>query len=157
MPHIDWDDITIRQGNFCLAYIKYGGNAAKAYKKTYKCKTNNKNTLARCGWRVKKMPAVAKIIGLLQENMKEKLEITIDTQVRKLENIYIEALADKEYTPAISAVNSQSKHLGLIIEKPTATINITLAEAEKEVRSLAPEKRVLLRQIIEGQCEEVKE
>lgn len=153
---IEGEELTIKEAKFCRDYIRHEGNAAKAYKTAYKCKSTNSNTIARNAYKIKHRPKVAKVIEKLQRKMEKKLEISLDTQVRKLEGIYIEALADKEYTPAISAVNSQSKHLGLISDKPTATINVTFQEAEREVRELTPERRALLREIIEGQCQEVE-
>ncbi len=97
------------------------------------------------------------MINKIQAEIKEKLVITVDKQVRKLENIYESAYADKEYAPAIQAINSQSKHLGLIQDKPLTTVNIHMVEAEKQMRLIDPDKRQAMLEILRAKPMEQNE
>lgn len=149
--------LTHKQAKFCRNYIKYEGNASEAYRKSYNTKQASDVTVRTEAYKLLHYnPYVSHTIEKLQKKMLEKLEISVDTQVQKLENIFTQALADKEYAPAISAVNSQSKHLGLIADKPAAIINLNLQSAEKELRTVSADKRALLREIIEEEEEVIE-
>lgn len=147
--------LTDKQLKFCHNYIKYEGNASKAYRKAYKPETATLDTIKNDAYKTKNKPHVAATISLLKEKMIEKLEITTASQVKKLESVYIEAMADKEYAPAISAINSQSKHLGLIADKPATTININMQEAEKQLRNVSPDKRAVMLELLASEFKEV--
>lgn len=149
--------LTQKQSLFCRNFIKYSGNATEAYRQAYNAGHWSAGAAKVEACRTLKIPNVSLTVAKLQEKMQEKLEITTETQVQKLENIYIEALADKEYSPAISAVNSQSKHLGLIQDKATPTININMIEAEKQMRQLSDGALIKLERILEAEYIDVSE
>lgn len=156
MGRIANDKLTLKQNQFCYNYLKYKGNACEAYRKTYDVTNTNNRTLGKEAGILRKLPKVAMAIENLQELERKKLEITIETQVQKLEDIYIAAKLKEEFTPAIAAVNSQSKHLGLISDIPTTNVNINMIEAEKQLRNVSPERRAAMLEILEGEFEEVE-
>lgn len=150
------DKLTPKQTKFCYNFIKYEGNASEAYRKSYNVKKATDKTIWENACKLKKRTKVATRIMAIEQKMQKKLEITIDTQIRKLEDVLYIAMQKEELAPAIAAINSQSKHLGLIADKPATTVNINMIEAEKELRTVSPEARALMRQIIEGECEEIE-
>lgn len=147
--------LTIKQLKFCHNVVKCEGNASEAYRQSYDAVTSNNKTIWKEAQRLIQNPLVTPMIENLQEKLQNKLVITTETQIQKLQDIYIDAMADKEYAPAISAINSQSKHLGLIADKPSTTININLQEAEKQLRTVSPEKRAAMLELMSDEFEEV--
>ncbi len=71
--------------------------------------------------------------------MEEKLIITTESQVEKLEKIYQMAMMREELNPAINAVNSQSKHKGLLSDVGTV-VNVNINKAESSLVDVTPEQ-----------------
>lgn len=144
---------TEKQRKFARELVKTG-NKTQSYKKAgYKTDKMSYESIAVEACRLAQNPKVSLMIENMQDKLQEKLHITVDTQVNKLENVYIKAMADEEYAPAISAINSQSKHLGLIADKPTTTVNINIQEAEKQLRNVSADKRAAMLELMEGEFE----
>lgn len=142
--------LTFKQLLFCHKFIEHNFNAAEAYRQAYDTKTPLTKVHGNEGYKLIKRHDITMQVENIQKELAEKLEITTDSQVRKLENIYQAAYAEKEYTPAISAINSQSKHLGLIQDKPLTTVNIHMVEAEKQMRLISPEKRAAMLEVLKS-------
>lgn len=140
--------LTYKQLVFCHKYIETH-SASQAYRDAYNPVTASKNTIRTDAYKLLRKPYVHHMIEQIQDKMADKLLINTDIQVRKLEQIYNAAYNEKEYPSAISAINSQSKHLGLIQDKPLTTVNIHMVEAEKAMRLVSPEKRAAMLEILE--------
>lgn len=121
------DKITPKQLKFAKVFVETS-NATEAYRQAYNTKANP----------VSISPAASRLINhnckvaAKVEELQNKLLITTETQVMKLERIHDLAIADKQYPSAINAINSQSKHVGLINDKPTVNVNINKAESQLE-------------------------
>ncbi len=152
----EYPRLTYKQTLFYKNWIKYEGNASEAYRQSYNCVKSSVNTVCTEAYKLLNHPYIAHRIAKAQEKVQDKLEITTETQVQKLEDVYNIAIRKEDLTPAISAINSQSKHLGLIQDKPT-NINIHLIEAERQMRNVSPEKRAQARALLEAEFVDVSE
>ena len=147
---------TARQIHFCRNLMKFNGNAYQAYVATFEPTVQTVTDKQRVQGRASAMLKNKNVRTMLEcmaidarQQAMEELKIDTNTQIRKLEDIYLAAKLKEEFTPAISAINSQSKHLGLISDKPTTTVNVNLAQAEAELRNVSPEQRRQLKMILE--------
>lgn len=138
--------ITPKQIKFAKKYVECG-NASEAYRRSYKTKGHPASITPAASRLVNHDCNVAAMI----DTLKNKLLINVDTQVHKLERIHDLAVADKQYNPAINAINSQSKHLGLISDKPQVNINLT--KAEDSLVDVSPERLAAMLGILEGDYE----
>lgn len=138
--------ITPKQLKLAKAYVECG-NKTQAYRKVYNTKGNLTTAAPEAGRLINHNPLVAAKV----EELKNRLVISIDSQVHKLERIHDLAVADKQYNPAINAINSQSKHLGLISDKPQVNINLT--KAEDSLVDVSPERLAAMLGILEGDYE----
>ena len=138
--------LTTKQIKFARKYVETG-NASEAYRRVYKTKGTQKTIQPESSRILNHNPMVAALV----DDLKNKLVINVDTQVEKLERIHDLAVADKQYNPAINAINSQSKHLGLISDKPQ--VNISLSRAEEALVDVSPERIEAMLGILEGDYE----
>lgn len=125
--------ITPKQLRFAKKYVETG-NASEAYRQAY-------NT---AGYPQTIRPEASKLlngnhnVSTMVKELQDKLIITTETQVMKLEKIHDLAVGDKQYASAINAVNSQSKHVGLINDK--AVVNVNIGRAENTLLDVTPEQ-----------------
>lgn len=97
------------------------GNASEAYRQSYDASRMPPESIHVKANEVLNNVKVALRIKELKDRQLERQlkrhDITIDTQIDKLQRVYDAAFEDKEYAPCINAVMGQSKHLGLIVDK----------------------------------------
>jgi phage terminase small subunit len=84
--------LTIKQENFCQAYLKNGGNATQAYREAYDCKKMKEETINDTASKLLKNPEITQRLNDLKNNFQRKFEYTVEQSFRKLENIQQMAL-----------------------------------------------------------------
>lgn len=126
--------LTPKQLKLAKAYVECG-NKTQAYRKVY----NTKGKLTTAAPNAARLINGNTLVAAKVKELEQKLVITTETQVMKLEKIHDLAVADKQYPSAINAINSQSKHKGLLNEVGN-TINVNIARAEASLVDVSPER-----------------
>lgn len=108
--------LTLKQENFCLAYIETG-NASEAYRRAYNATNMLENTVNR---RAKELVDDGKITARLTEIRKpviEAAQVTLENHLNDLKRLRDDAWASEKYGPAIQAEISRGKASGHYIER----------------------------------------
>ena len=131
--------LTIKQENFCLAYIETG-NASEAYRRSYsseKMKESSVNVNAS------KLLADAKIAQRLEELRKpavEAAQLTLEQHLHDLKDLRDKAAGEGKYGPAIQAEIARGKASGLHVERISTTFKyaeMTTAEIRQRIAELS--------------------
>jgi phage terminase small subunit len=144
--------LTIKQEFFCMKYIETG-NASEAYRQSYNTKNMKPESINR---KAKELVDNGKITAMLQNLRTQHMQrhnITVDTQTAKLEEIYRAAFEEGQYAASVSAVMSQVKLHGLVVDAKVdlKVTNETLAnEARESIRRILQLATVGKRNIDEG-------
>lgn len=136
--------LTQKQEDFCLAYIETG-NATEAYRRAYKPKTSNQNTLCRTAKGLLDNPKIAARIEELRAPVIKKAQITLDSHLSTLEELRDLAKVSGQYSAATKAEELRGKASGLYTEKIHHSGEITLKEMSDEdldrrIMTLLPHK-----------------
>jgi phage terminase small subunit len=96
--------LTVKQENFCQEYIKNGGNATDAYRKSYNASKMKENSINVNASKLLSSTKVALRIKELQEKTSKKHEVTRDWIISELKNVIgkssqEEVVRDKEGNP----------------------------------------------------------
>jgi len=135
--------LTIKQQKYADDYIVTGNSTMAAKNAGYK---GNYNTLRAIASENLTKPNVKAYIERKKAEIAEKNEITVQTQLNKLETIHRLALADKDYNASISAIREQDKLCGLITDKvQTQDITAVKELTEQEQAEAARLARIRLR------------
>jgi len=134
--------MTPKQADFVRLYFELG-NASEAYKQAYNS-TGKPNTLHRKANELLKHPIIKSEIEAMQEEAKNRNNITIDNVIAELEEARQTAKQSGNASAMVSATMGKAKLLGLdkqIIEHSNHTQNIvvTFEEANK-VRDLTEDE-----------------
>jgi phage terminase small subunit len=108
--------LTIKQDNFCLAYIETG-NASEAYRRAFDTSRMKPESVNR---KAKELLDNGKIAARLQELRKpavEKAQLTLEQHLDDLKRLRDAAEADAKYGPAIQAEVARGKASGFYVEK----------------------------------------
>lgn len=114
-------NLTIKQENFCLAYIETG-NATEAYRQAYDAKKMQEATINR---KAKDLIDNGKIRARLTEIRKPAIEaaqITLLQHLNDLKRLRNLSERDGKYSAAIAAEISRGKASGLYIETIVTTL-----------------------------------
>lgn len=119
--------LTIKQEAFCHEYVKNGGVAADAYRRSYSAEKMTAESVHRRAFDVLHDGKVAARIEELKEENRERNRVTIDSLIIELEQARQAALtADTpQASAAVSATMSKAKLCGLdkqIIEQRTVVV-----------------------------------
>jgi len=104
--------LTQKQELFCLAYIETG-NATEAYRRAYKPKTANQNSLWRMANRILDNVKVKSRIDELREPAREKAMLTLEDHLSKLQELRDLAVQKENYNAAITAEHKRGLAAGL--------------------------------------------
>lgn len=109
-------DLTLKQELFCQKYIETG-TASEAYRQSY----DTENMLAKTVWeeasRTLADPKVTARIKELQQIHQKRHEVTVDSLTEELDELKKLAAADKQYSPAVTAVMGKAKLHGKLPDK----------------------------------------
>ena len=89
--------LTVKQENFCNYYIE-SGNASGAYRRAYSCENMKDVTVNRKATELMSNGLVSARVRVLQEEQKEKSDITKDRILRELSGIAFSTIADMHNT-----------------------------------------------------------
>lgn len=103
------NELTPQQELFCQNYIKNKCNASEAYRQSYNCAESNNNTIWHESCLLLQHPNVAPRIQFLQAEAAERNKVSVDSLTAEYDEIKILAMAEKDYSPAVSAVNGKAK------------------------------------------------
>jgi phage terminase small subunit len=130
--------LTLKQENFCLAYIETG-NASEAYRRAYECgkmKPESINRLAKANLDNIK---IASRIAELKKPIQERHNITIDSLIAELEEA--RSIGLKANTPqasaAIKATLGKAQLLGFLKgdsgedDDPVGTVTVSIKSAKR--------------------------
>ena len=111
------DKLTPKQEVFAMAYVE-SGNASKAYKAAYYVNENtNNNSISVEASKLKNSPKITLRILEMQEDMRERLEVTIDGLTKELEYARVTAQENGQASAMVSATMGKAKLHGLLTDK----------------------------------------
>lgn len=85
--------LSIKQENFCNYYIECG-NASEAYRRAYSCNSKSDKAIGVDAFKLLNSPKIALRIKELQEEQKNKSDITKEKILEELSNIAFSSIAD---------------------------------------------------------------
>ena len=88
-------DLTIKQSNFCQHYI-LTGNASDAYREAYNSERMKTSTVHRKAAELMENGKVTACIRILQNQVQENFEVTLDTQIQRYNQLLNYAQKDIE-------------------------------------------------------------
>tara|TARA_B100000768_G_C11099547_1_gene298479 strand:+ start:71 stop:508 length:438 start_codon:yes stop_codon:yes gene_type:complete len=111
------DKLTPKQEAFAMAYVE-SGNASKAYKAAYDVNENtNNNSISVEASKLKNSPKITLRILEMQEDMRERLEVTIDGLTKELEYARVTAQENGQASAMVSATMGKAKLHGVLTDK----------------------------------------
>jgi phage terminase small subunit len=113
--------LTLKQENFCLAYIETG-NASEAYRRAYSTVKVSENSLWVNANKLLKNAKVALRLQELRKPVIEAAQITLADHLSALERLRDLAEKEGKYSAAVSAEMARGKASGLYVDKVEATV-----------------------------------
>lgn len=108
--------LTLKQENFCLAYIETG-NASEAYRKAYNAEKMKPETVTVKASELMANGNIAVRIKDLRAPVVEKAQITLEQHLNDLKRLRDLAESSEKYGPAITAEMARGKVSGLYVDK----------------------------------------
>lgn len=108
--------LTIKQENFCLAYIETG-NASEAYRRSFSAGKMKPETINVKASELLSLGKVAVRIAELRKPVVEAAQITLEQHLNDLKELRDKASQDAKWGPAINAEVARGKAAGLYVEK----------------------------------------
>lgn len=112
-------ELTTKQENACLAFIEHGGNQSAAYRQAYNTENMAALSIHQEASRLFALPHIASRVVELEEEHRERHNVTIDTITAELDENRALALGEKQAAAATSATACKAKIHGLITDKST--------------------------------------
>lgn len=109
-------DLTIKQENFCLAYIETG-NASEAYRRVYDVSKTSDVSINRLAKQLMDNIKIASRIAELRKPVIERAQITLEQHLADLKILRDKADAAEKYGPAIQAEVARGKASGHYIDR----------------------------------------
>lgn len=108
--------LTIKQENFCLAYIETG-NASEAYRRVYNTNKMKPETVNRSAKEMLDNRKIAARIDELRKPAREAAGVTLEGHLKELAELREMAKQDGKFGPAIQAEIARGKASGLYVER----------------------------------------
>ena len=108
--------LTIKQENFCLAYIETG-NASEAYRRVYNTNKMKPETVNRSAKEMLDNRKIAARIDELRKPAREAAGVTLEGHLKELAELRDLAKNEGKYGPAIQAEMARGKASGLYVER----------------------------------------
>lgn len=109
-------NLTVKQENFCLAYIEIG-NATEAYRRAYDAENMQTETIHVKACELLKNGKVAVRVEELRAAQLERHLVTVDSLCLELEETRSKALESNQLSAAVSSTMGKAKLHGLGLEK----------------------------------------
>lgn len=120
-------NLTLKQENFCLAYIE-SGVAMEAYRAAYNPQKMSNNALQVESSRMLSNPKIKARLAELRAPAVSSAKITLETHLRDLEKLRDKADQACDFGAAIRAEVARGKAAGLYVEKVEMSLTGTLAD-----------------------------
>lgn len=119
---VDKKKLTIKQENFCLAYVETG-NASEAYKNSYACSKMNNTSIRVAANEILNNPHITLRIAELRKPIIERHKITVDDLIAELDENRLAALSAEtvQSSAATAATMAKAKLLGYMTDKVDLT------------------------------------
>lgn len=127
--------LTIKQENFCLAYVETG-NASEAYRRSYEVGEMLPASINRLAFELLENIKITSRINELRSTVMERHKITVDDLLAELEEARAMAIKTEKAGPMAQATMGKAKLLGLdkALEeadtRPVGKIEIEIVGAE---------------------------
>lgn len=108
--------LTPKQEAFCQRYIETG-NASEAYRLSYEADKMNSDSVRVEANRLLNNPNIALRVVRLQEEHRQRHNVTVDLLTTEYDEVRLLALADKQFAPANTAITGKAKLHGLIVDR----------------------------------------
>jgi phage terminase small subunit len=134
-------DLTPKQEKFCRKYIELG-NASEAYRQSYDAGKMKPEVIHVKACELLKNGNVKVRVEELQAKHQKRHDVTMDSLTSEYEEARVLALADKQYSPVISAITGKAKLHGLLIDKAETKLtfeNMTDEQLNAAIRQFATE------------------
>lgn len=122
--------LTIKQENFCLAYIETG-NASEAYRRVYNTNKMKPETVNRSAKEMLDNRKIAARIDELRKPAREAAGVTLEGHLKELAELRDLAKNDGKYGPAIQAEMARGKASGLYVERSQIDGDIKITWGEQ--------------------------
>ena len=106
------DKLTIKQENFCLAYIETG-NASEAYRQAYRCGRMKPETVNKNAFKLTECTKITTRLAVLREAVAEKHNVTVDSLIIELEEARDIAKNSGSAMAMVQATMGKAKICGL--------------------------------------------
>jgi phage terminase small subunit len=119
--------LTLKQENFCLAYIETG-NASEAYRRAYECSKMKDATITRSAKELIDNHNITARIEELRKPIIKRHNITVDDLIAELNENRDYALKAEtvQSSAATTATMAKAKLLGMLVEKVEHTGSVTI-------------------------------
>jgi uncharacterized membrane protein YkoI len=117
---VDKKKLTIKQENFCLAYLDED-DASDAYRKSYDTSKMNEASINREAKRLMDNPKIATRLAELRKPAIEAAQITLTDHLNDLKRLRDLAERDGKYSAAVAAEAARGKASGLYTDKVDLT------------------------------------
>ena len=129
--------LNLKQEQFIANYIETGNAFQSAIRAGYaKATAISKSALWVDRGRIKQAIAERKAV------IRKKIGITAERQLQRADDVYTQALENKHFTAALTALDQQNRHIGLYNEdnasKADKTLNIVVFGQPAQLPSKAP-------------------
>ena len=127
--------LTIKQENFCLAYVETG-NASEAYRRSYDVENTSPAVINVHACNLLKNDKISVRINELRSTVMERHKITVDDLLAELDEAREVARQTEKAAPMVAATMGKAKLLGLdkVLEeadtRPVGKIEIEIISAE---------------------------
>ena len=115
-------ELTIKQENFCLAYIETG-NASEAYRQAYNAERMKPEAIHVAACKLLALPKIALRIEVLRAAHAERHDVTVDTIRTMLDADRKLAIKLQKPSAAISATMGLARLYGLLKDKLEVEVN----------------------------------
>lgn len=113
--------LTLKQENFCLAYIETG-NATEAYRRAYQVTKMSDNAIGVAAKELIDNPKIALRISEIRKPVIQAAQITLADHLSALERLRDKAEQEGKYSAAVTAEMARGKASGLYTDKVEATV-----------------------------------
>jgi|TARA_R110000868_G_scaffold297564_1_gene557912 hypothetical protein len=128
--------LTLKQQNFCMAYVENQGNASEAYRQTYNAgKMQNHVIKVKASELIRDGAGgnVAVTIKELQNENRKRHAVTVESLTNELEEARALAKTEGQAAAMVAASNGKAKLHGLLIDK-TEVKTLSLIEVLNAAR-----------------------
>lgn len=109
-------NLTFKQENFCLAYVKHG-NASEAYRQSYIAGQMKETSINRKAKELMDNGKIAARIADLRKPVIEAAQFTLENHLKTLAKLRDGAVASNQFSAAITAEVNRGKASGFYAEK----------------------------------------